>query len=101
IHENPLSVRGVSGKALSHKYPELKGKKSPASLKQNNPHIIGFTEDDAPLTEQFRKLRSFLLMMTQKQSTRNTIMLTSSESGEGKSLTAINLALVLAQGFNQ
>jgi protein-tyrosine kinase len=100
IHEKPLPVRGVTEKALLHKYPKLKGEKSPESLKKNNPHIIGFTKEDAPLTEQYRKLRSLLVSMTQKQSTRNTIMITSSESGEGKSLTAINLALVLAQGLN-
>jgi receptor protein-tyrosine kinase/non-specific protein-tyrosine kinase len=41
-----------------------------------------------------------ILRLTKKLANHNTIMVTSSESGEGKSLTATNLALVLAQEYN-
>jgi protein-tyrosine kinase len=69
-------------------------------LKTNNPYIIRFTEQDLPVTEEYRKLRSSILRMTQGEKNNNTLMVTSSESGEGKSLTAVNLALVMAQEFN-
>jgi protein-tyrosine kinase len=38
--------------------------------------------------------------MIKKQADQNTIMVTSTESNEGKSLTAVNLALVMAQEYN-
>lgn len=69
-------------------------------LKTSNPYIIKFAEQDGPIAEEYRKLRSLLLAMTKRQANRNTIMVTSSESGEGKSLTSVNLALVLAREFN-
>lgn len=69
-------------------------------LKTTNPYVIKFTERDGPIAEQYRKLRSLLLAVTKRQANRNVIMVTSSESGEGKSLTAVNLALVLAREFN-
>ncbi len=69
-------------------------------LKYTSPYIIQFTEQDAPVTEEYRKLKSLILKLLKKEDNHNTIMVTSSESGEGKSLTSINLSLVLAQEYN-
>jgi exopolysaccharide/PEP-CTERM locus tyrosine autokinase len=69
-------------------------------LKTKNPYVIRFTEQDLPIAEEYRKLRSMILRMTKKQTNDNILMVTSAESGEGKSLTATNLALVLAQEYN-
>jgi len=66
-------------------------------LRTGNPYIIRFTEEDAHITEEYRKLKSVILTMMQQKANQNIVMVTSSESGEGKSLTATNLALVLAQ----
>ncbi len=68
-------------------------------LKPSNPNIIGF-DDHAPVAEEYKKLRSMILHMTMRKENHNTIMVTSADSGEGKSLTAINLAIVLAQEYN-
>ena len=68
-------------------------------LKPSNPNIIGF-DDHAPIAEEYKKLRSMILHMTKRKENHNTIMVTSADSGEGKSLTAINLAIVLAQEYN-
>ncbi|MGE5174539.1 MAG: XrtA-associated tyrosine autokinase [Betaproteobacteria bacterium] len=70
------------------------------ALKPTNPNIIGFDDQLAPIAEEYKKLRSMILQMTKRKENHNTIMVTSAESGEGKSLTAINLALVLAQEYN-
>lgn len=70
------------------------------ALKPSDPNIIGFSENTVSLAEEYRKLRSMILRLTKKAGNHNTIMVTSSECGEGKSLTSINLALVLAQEFN-
>ncbi len=68
-------------------------------LKPSSPNIIGF-DDHAPIAEEYKKLRSMILHMTKRKENHNTIMVTSADSGEGKSLTAINLAIVLAQEYN-
>jgi protein-tyrosine kinase len=70
------------------------------ALKPTNPNIIGFDDKQAPIAEEYKKLRSMILQITKRNGNYNTIMVTSAESGEGKSLTAINLALVLAQEYN-
>ncbi len=66
-------------------------------LRTGNPYIIKFSEADEHITEEYRKLKSAILTMMQQKANQNIVMVTSSESGEGKSLTATNLALVLAQ----
>ncbi len=78
--------------------PVIKGAaKAETALRITNPYVIKFSDQDAHITEEYRKLKSIVLTMMHKNDTQNTIMVTSSESGEGKSLTAVNLALVLAQ----
>jgi protein-tyrosine kinase len=80
---------------------EQKRKKAATPVTIASPYIIKFTEEDAPLTEEYRKLKSAVLMMMKQNAKQNTLVVTSSESGEGKSLTAVNLALVLAQESNR
>jgi len=80
---------------------EQKRKKAATPVTITSPYIIKFTEEDAPLTEEYRKLKSAVLMMMKQNAKQNTLVVTSSESGEGKSLTAVNLALVLAQESNR
>ncbi len=75
--------------------------KTATPIAMTSPYIIKFTEEDAHLTEEYRKLKSAVLMMLQPHAKQNTIVVTSAESGEGKSLTALNLALVLAQESNR
>lgn len=76
-------------------------KKAVTPVRITSPYILRFTEGDGHLTEEYRKLKSSVLMVPQKDAKQNTFMVTSSESGEGKSVTAVNLALVLAQESNR
>jgi exopolysaccharide/PEP-CTERM locus tyrosine autokinase len=71
-----------------------------APWQPRNPNILSFDGENVLLNEQYRKLKSVLLLMTRRKGGLNTLMVTSAECGEGKSLTAINLALVLAQDYN-
>ncbi len=54
--------------------------------------------DNTPQAEPFRVLRSQLLQRT-RQAGANTIMITSALPGEGKTTTAINLAVSIAKEF--
>jgi capsular exopolysaccharide synthesis family protein len=51
-----------------------------------------------PFVEAFRNLRSSLLYMTHTEPRPRTLLVTSSVPGDGKSLTATNLAITMAMG---
>jgi len=57
-------------------------------------------ERDASIVEQFRRLAAALLH-GQRDGRLKTIMVTSAVPGEGKTLTALNIALVLADSYHR
>ncbi|QXE91659.1 XrtA-associated tyrosine autokinase [Geomonas subterranea] len=67
------------------------------TLAPDSPYLVSLKDPHCPAAEEFRKLKSVLVKMTTGESFRNSILVTSSVPGEGKSLTAINLAVSLAQ----
>lgn len=69
-------------------------------LQPTDPCVIGFNNATEHIAEEYRKLRSMILQATKKSGEQNTIIVTSPDSGEGKTITAINLALILAQELN-
>jgi protein-tyrosine kinase len=70
------------------------------TIHPKNPCIITSGSFDSPISEEYRKLKTVILRMT-KDDFRNTIMVTSSVSGEGKSLTSANLAIMVARDYGQ
>jgi len=70
------------------------------SLKIDNPYMITVTEPDSPISEEYRKLKSLIVKLTKGDKFYNTIMVTSTLKGEGKSITALNLAITLAQEYD-
>lgn len=64
----------------------------------DNPFLVNLHDPHSPTAEEYRKLKSVLVKMTTTgASFGNLIMVTSSLPSEGKSLTALNLSLSLAQ----
>ncbi len=61
-----------------------------------NHHLVTINDPDSPISEEYRRLKSMLIRDT-KQDFLNTIMIASAVDSEGKTLTAINLAVTLAQ----
>jgi receptor protein-tyrosine kinase/non-specific protein-tyrosine kinase len=61
-----------------------------------NEFIITPDKSDTPIAEEYRRLKSMLIRET-KSDFNNSVMITSSVEGEGKTLTAINLAIAIAQ----
>jgi len=91
VHElehEVLSSAESSGEAVESGLPLL--------VPQNR-LIVTLTEPGSPAAEEYRKLKAMIIKLTQQDARKNVIMVTSSNSGEGKSLTAINLAISLAQ----
>ena len=65
-----------------------------------NPCVVTFNSPHSPVAEQYRKLKTMILKMT-KNEFRNTLLVTSSVGGEGKSITCVNLAVMLAREYGQ
>jgi exopolysaccharide/PEP-CTERM locus tyrosine autokinase len=65
-----------------------------------NPCLVMANAVESPAAEQYRKLKSSIVKSVRLGSCGNTLMITSSVPGEGKSLTALNLAISLAQDFD-
>ena len=65
-----------------------------------NPCVVSSQDIHSPAAEEYRKLKTAVLRLT-KSEFRNLVMVTSPLSGEGKSITSINLAITMAQELNQ
>ena len=67
-------------------------------LKPDGPFLVNLHDQHSGTAEEYRKLKSVLVKMTKENELfRNAIMITSAIASEGKSLTAVNLSLSLAQ----
>jgi capsular exopolysaccharide synthesis family protein len=60
------------------------------------PHLVAVSQPRSPYCEQFRSLRTKLLQAGERKQMR-AFVITSGGVGEGKTLTALNLAWLLAQ----
>jgi len=65
-----------------------------------DPRIVSFYEPNSPVAEQYRILRTNIQAINSKQPIK-VITITSSVHKEGKSITAINLAISMAHDLNK
>ena len=73
---------------------------SEQKLRIENPYLVTVTDPSSPVSEEYKKLKSLILKLTNAGGFKNTLMVTSTVGGEGKSITAINLAVTLAQEYD-
>jgi protein-tyrosine kinase len=66
---------------------------------QVNKHLVCITEPNSPAAEQYRKLRAQIFKST-VNTNMNSLLVTSSHAGEGKTVTAINLSVAMAQAID-
>ena len=69
-------------------------------LKISNRLLATARDEKTAVVEEYNKLRSTLIALTKGEKFLNTILVTSSVSEEGKSMTALNLAISLAKEHN-
>lgn len=69
-------------------------------LRISNPLLVTAYDPHTPAAEEYRKLKSIVVKLTKGDRFRNMLMVTSSIGNEGKSVTAINLAMSLAQEYD-
>ncbi|MDD2499207.1 MAG: XrtA-associated tyrosine autokinase [Geobacter sp.] len=70
------------------------------ALKISNQLLVTAIDPHTQAAEEYRKLKSVIVKLTKSDSFMNMLMVTSSIGSEGKSVTAANLALSLAQEFD-
>ena len=63
------------------------------------PHIVSFHDPSSPIGEQYKIIRMNIQSLG-KMKTYKTFVVTSSISGEGKTVTAINLVVMMAHDLN-
>lgn len=69
----------------------------PDVMRENR--CVGFASD-GPELDSYKVLRTQIQQLTQQKGW-NTVLITSPQSGEGKTLTSINLALTFSKAYNQ
>lgn len=69
-------------------------------IRSDNPLLATLSDPHSFVSEEYRKLKSAVVATTAVGEFRNTIMVTSTLGGEGKSVTALNLAITLAQEYD-
>ena len=65
-----------------------------------DPSLVSLLEPDSIGADRFKKIRSRILLMGADRRIRS-IMVTSSEPGDGKSLVAANLAVTISKGIDE
>ncbi len=71
----------------------------PTQSYQVDPHIVAYHHPHSHLTESFRRVKAMLRGVAGTERLR-TVAITSAGKGEGKSTTALNLAIAMAQDFD-
>ncbi|MDP1992309.1 MAG: polysaccharide biosynthesis tyrosine autokinase [Syntrophales bacterium] len=77
---------------------EVSPKAAPEDLVLDN-RLVSFFEPASMAAEQYRRLRTYVIRPGMENSPK-TILVTSAMAGEGKSMTAINLAIIIAIELN-
>ncbi len=66
----------------------------------DDPLLVSLNDPASPVAEEYRKLKAILVKMTSVHPFKNVLMVTSAIPNEGKSLTSLNLAIILAQEYD-
>lgn len=70
------------------------------TINPDNRMLPTLADPHSVISEQYRKLKSNLVRLTNEDRFRNLLMVTSAIAGEGKSMTAANLAISMAQEYD-
>ncbi len=65
-----------------------------------NPFMVTANDQGSPASEQYRKLKSVIVKLSQIGDFEKALVVTSSVANEGKTITSLNLAITMAQEFD-
>ncbi len=89
-------LRGAPMRSLKVAPPERSGAVDALERVTMDPHIVSATDSNSPIAEQYRILRTNLQALMTRPGPK-VIAVTSAVHSEGKSVTALNLALTFAR----
>jgi exopolysaccharide/PEP-CTERM locus tyrosine autokinase len=92
----PFPERSLPVDVSDHQYKSVA-----ADINFLSPRLVSINNFNMAIGEEYRKLKSLVIQMTRAEGLPEVIMVTSCISGEGKSITSLNLALSLAQEMDQ
>lgn len=98
--ENLYSERQTSPANLTHqqsKEEQFSNLLEVSPIKVEHLMLATAHDEKSDVVEEYNKLRSAVIALTKGEKFANTIMITSTVSEEGKSMTALNLAISLAK----
>ena len=100
--EKATKIRQVGESGKSAEIPSIGPDifKTEALGEIDNPYLVTISDPHSPIAEEYRKLKSMVVKLTKMGTFHNTLMVTSALGGDGKSVTALNLAITLAQGYD-
>jgi len=70
------------------------------SFGEFSPYLITLADPESPISEEYRKLKSMVVRISKAGTFQNALMVTSATTQEGKTITALNLAITLAQEYD-
>ncbi len=70
------------------------------TIRSDNPYLVTISDPASPISEEYKKLKSSIIELTKREQFKNVLLVTSSAGGEGKSITALNLAISLSQEYD-
>lgn len=101
MREENAPVRPHAGQAGKAVEPGIEAEYRDAiKISSDSPYIVALNDPTSPVAEEYRKLKSMVVALTRKEDFLNTIMVTSTVGGEGKSVTSLNLAITLARDYD-
>jgi exopolysaccharide/PEP-CTERM locus tyrosine autokinase len=98
LREGGKLVEEITQKPLQT--PVYSSFKAESKVLVTNPYLVTVTDPTSPATEEYQKLKSVVVKLTNGSKFLNTLMVTSTLGGEGKSITSLNLAISLAQEYD-
>ena len=95
--EMAARINDPEQKPTAAETPEIVSPAAVTPLSVSNPLLAIINDPYGVVTEEFNKVRALILSLTNSKPRQNTLLVTSAVPNEGKTLTAINMALSMAR----
>jgi exopolysaccharide/PEP-CTERM locus tyrosine autokinase len=100
LRETPSPAAPVTVRSTPPASPDLHSLLQSEPMIVDHPCLVTNPREPHPAGEAYKKLKSLILKLTRGETFQNALLVTSATMEEGKSITALNLALTLAREYD-